>query len=442
MLKRTLLVFSFSALIFTKILAQETRITAQLPAELTEVQLLVYQTPFDENVQKLMDIETTNGHFDVSFPLKNQTYIIIQSGDHSANLLVKPGVHYEVKYISRNIKNRFYFLSLVDLKSNDPVTNYLYGIEKHINELGNQNKKKKKLSKKYPSLLYHFLLDKIDSIENNKLQLSDFSNSEIYSSSIFRLKLMNSKENLGVLDSIYSKNLTYSFTSLKKANSAYAADIFLSFLYQKKEKDYFNFIDLELANIKSEKLRDAVELSLLASAYGRKSNNPETTKKRMQQFVETKTDTILVAYAKEVQALHETGLINTRLQNFELTNLDGKTINLKDYEGKYLLIDFWATYCGPCVKSMKKLPTLKEELSTELSILCISTEANQDKVAKFVKRNGYKNILDFGYPSNIKEIESYFDQRAIPLYYLVDPNGIIIGKAISDPTAMIKEHLK
>ena len=58
-----------------------------------------------------------------------------------------------------------------------------------------------------------------------------------------------------------------------------------------------------------------------------------------------------------------------------------------------------------------------------------------------MNRNSYADKLKFGIAFNEDEIDSYFNKRAIPLYFLVAPNGIIIDKAVADPIPMINKHL-
>lgn len=91
---------------------------------------------------------------------------------------------------------------------------------------------------------------------------------------------------------------------------------------------------------------------------------------------------------------------------------------------------------------MKKLPQLKADFENELNILCISTSDNPDKVSKFINKNDYGKDLTFGLSTDNELIDSYFNISAIPLYFLVDPKGIIIDKAVNDPVEMVKKHLK
>lgn len=86
-----------------------------------------------------------------------------------------------------------------------------------------------------------------------------------------------------------------------------------------------------------------------------------------------------------------------------------KTITLSEYKDKLIILDFWATWCVPCIKSMPKLDTLQNEFSNDIIVVPITAELAEE-VVTFVKKKGWK------LPSVIenKSVEPFFPHGSIP----------------------------
>ncbi|HEY8669000.1 MAG TPA: TlpA disulfide reductase family protein [Tepidisphaeraceae bacterium] len=104
---------------------------------------------------------------------------------------------------------------------------------------------------------------------------------------------------------------------------------------------------------------------------------------------------------------------------FTLKDLNGKDVSLKDFKGQVLVIDFWATWCGPCVEALPELDKMYQELSKDgLKVVAINLEEEKDTVAGFAKEKNLTMpvLLDA--------------DHAIGQKYLVEPipQTVIIGK--------------
>jgi len=107
--------------------------------------------------------------------------------------------------------------------------------------------------------------------------------------------------------------------------------------------------------------------------------------------------------------------------NFSVTTLDGKTIQLSDLKGKHVVLDFWATWCPPCVMEIPHFIQLRKETpETELVIVGISSE-DKDTLKSFVTKKG------INYPiASADDLPSpYKDVSAIPTTFFIDRQGII-----------------
>lgn len=108
--------------------------------------------------------------------------------------------------------------------------------------------------------------------------------------------------------------------------------------------------------------------------------------------------------------------------DFTLKNLDGKTVRLTDYRGKVVLIDFWATWCPPCLKELPHIQTIHEKYREQgLVVLAISTDREKSAVPPFLEKNGYTFpvLFDNG------KVQPAYKVESIPVVYLVDREGMI-----------------
>jgi thiol-disulfide isomerase/thioredoxin len=72
---------------------------------------------------------------------------------------------------------------------------------------------------------------------------------------------------------------------------------------------------------------------------------------------------------------------------FKLQTLDGKSVELSDFKGKVVILDFWATWCGPCVASLPHLNDLYKELSGQgLKVIAMNLQQDADTVKAFVEK--------------------------------------------------------
>lgn len=111
--------------------------------------------------------------------------------------------------------------------------------------------------------------------------------------------------------------------------------------------------------------------------------------------------------------------------DFELTLLSGETVKLSDYEGKKVLINFWATWCGPCVREMPAFEKLHNEFSDKLVILGVNSGESADTVQRFADKNGFTFPIGL---DETYEIQSLYPgvMNGIPYTVIVDEERNII----------------
>lgn len=110
-----------------------------------------------------------------------------------------------------------------------------------------------------------------------------------------------------------------------------------------------------------------------------------------------------------------------RAPDFSVTNVDGQAVRLADLKGKRVILNFWATWCGPCLVEIPNFTRLRAETSpTNVVILGLSTDDAATQKA-FARRNG------INYPLAIlQNVPSpYRDIVKIPVTLVIDRNGVI-----------------
>lgn len=106
--------------------------------------------------------------------------------------------------------------------------------------------------------------------------------------------------------------------------------------------------------------------------------------------------------------------------DFTAELIDGSTVTLSDFKGKPVIINFWATWCGPCVKEMPAFERLKENYGDEIGILAVNCGEDADTIKDFADANGYTFpiALDEEY-----QVSMLYPTNSIPYTVVINGNG-------------------
>jgi len=120
--------------------------------------------------------------------------------------------------------------------------------------------------------------------------------------------------------------------------------------------------------------------------------------------------------------LEEAPLRGSLAPNFSLKNLQGEDVELAEYRGRVVLINFWATWCAPCRLEMPAIQARYERYSPDLAVLAVDFDEPEQLVRDFVTEFGmtFEVLLDPG-----AVVQDQYQIRGYPSSYFVDEDGII-----------------
>ncbi len=114
--------------------------------------------------------------------------------------------------------------------------------------------------------------------------------------------------------------------------------------------------------------------------------------------------------------------------SFEVTALDGSRFNLDEMGGRIVLIDFWATWCGPCMRELPHLKKIAQEFANEpLVIVSVSWDSDEAKWKDFVAKNGMNWVQ---YRDADHSLSREFGIVSIPHYFTIDTDGVLTAEML------------
>ena len=113
---------------------------------------------------------------------------------------------------------------------------------------------------------------------------------------------------------------------------------------------------------------------------------------------------------------------------FELTTLDGKVMKSSELAGKVMLVNFWATWCGPCKEEMPSLVRLQKQFDpAHFVMLTITTDLQRQGIAHFLSQ--LEISLPVGFDED-QEVSRSFMVRGLPTTVVIARNGSLVGRAV------------
>ncbi len=195
-------------------------------------------------------------------------------------------------------------------------------------------------------------------------------------------------------------------------------------------------LDIIEESFKPEIIKNKVSKEIMRLQISRLSINDSIVKR----FKSICTNT---AYIKEIEKKYKQlqPLVKGNVApDFELIGLNDNKITLNNFKGKFLLIDVWSTTCAPCFREFPILEDLKHDLedkNIEIIAVCLSDESAWKKALTKHNLQGSQFRIENGWKSEFSK--DYLKSSGVPVYILIDPNGLIIDARAPKPSENLIE---
>ncbi|MBT8118698.1 MAG: TlpA family protein disulfide reductase [Gammaproteobacteria bacterium] len=117
-------------------------------------------------------------------------------------------------------------------------------------------------------------------------------------------------------------------------------------------------------------------------------------------------------------------------KDFELQDMDEETIRLSDYKGKVVLLNFWATWCPPCIREMPSMERLHQQVGAEgFKVIAINQMEDADQVFAFTGQLEVDPTFEILFDTT-SSVSRDYAVRGLPTTYLIDKEGRIRYRAV------------
>lgn len=123
--------------------------------------------------------------------------------------------------------------------------------------------------------------------------------------------------------------------------------------------------------------------------------------------------------------------VGQRFPSFKEQSISGASLSLFAYRGRVTLVDFWATWCGPCRQEMPNvIATYQTFHAKGFEIIGVSLDEDRNSVLAFTQANGMNWAQYFDGKGWQNKLATQYGVASIPMAYLLDQHGVIIGKRL------------
>ena len=168
-------------------------------------------------------------------------------------------------------------------------------------------------------------------------------------------------------------------------------------------------------------------VSVYCSTWGK-----DKVKKLYNSFSNEVKNTYYGKHILDFISLNKNIKIGDAYADFSQNDIDQKKVNLSDFKGKVILLEFWGSWCGPCREGNPELVTIYNEFKNKgFEILGVAADTDKTQWLNAIKTDNltWTNVTDFKGDKNKAAI--IYGVNSYPTNYLIDRNGIIIAKDLA-----------
>lgn len=133
--------------------------------------------------------------------------------------------------------------------------------------------------------------------------------------------------------------------------------------------------------------------------------------------------------------------VGDQMVDGDLYDVKGNLHRLSEFQGKYIMLDFWSLGCGPCVQSFPELKEVSEMYKDSLEIVSISMDT-KESWSDFVERKGLTGNQWNEFAKGTTGLAAVYQVQAIPRYVMISPEGIVVGMWSGYGPGSIKEKVQ
>ncbi|MFK7775918.1 MAG: TlpA family protein disulfide reductase, partial [Saprospiraceae bacterium] len=407
-----------------------------------KISLLIYSDPitFQEIIHEL-EVNAQN-NFELSLNLSESVIGIFNYGKEKINVYLEPGDLVEIKFSGNN------FMQSLQFEGKGAAhNNYLKDRDLKFLQMEKDARKQAEFMK---GNHYSTLLEKI------KMEKNDFLKSSKFTSQFSEKFKIFAQVDIDYWYAFMSLNYPWEFGfandmdgamkmpksyfnflqllpisvegALPNANYVYFLDQFFEYQTDQTENEGLTSDQLIEKYLKGEPAAYFKSKKLsIACKRGKAKKEGANIKSFIENNSYEKYNDVLRLVYNEAKGLQ----VGMDAPNFTLSDIEGKEVKLSELKGKVVYLDFWATWCSPCLMQMKNSKSWKAKFKNkEVVFLYLSLDKNKTAWESFVKINKDQGIHLIAAGGDVykSQIAKLYKVKKLPAYFLIDKNGKIAFK--------------